>query len=70
MSLYLIDISWQRRHPDPELPLTGTQTFAEFARTITRARSQASAKFRRHYGMHLAITKTAHKPAPAAISQP
>lgn len=62
MSLYLIDITWTRRQPEPDRENTGTKTYAEYARTLTRAVSQASTKFRRHYGMHLAISKTAEKP--------
>ena len=69
MALFLIDISWQRRQPDPDRENTGTKTYAEYARSLTRATTQACKKFRRHYGMHLAITQTAEKPDPAAIYQ-
>jgi hypothetical protein len=67
MALFLIDISWKRRKAQDGDDQTGTKTYAEYARTLTRATTQASKKFRRHYGMHLAITKTAEKPDPAGI---
>jgi hypothetical protein len=65
--LFLIDIHWTRRTPDPERKNTGHTTYAEFAKTLTRATSQATKKFRRHYGLHLQIERTAEKQDPAKI---
>jgi hypothetical protein len=67
MALFIIDISWQRRNPQDGDEQTGTKTYAEYARPLTRATTQASKKFRRHYGMHLAIQKVAEKQDPAGI---
>ena len=65
--LFIIDVHWTRRTPDPERENAGTTTYAEFAHTATRATSQATRKFRRHYGLHLQITRTAEKQPPPPI---
>ena len=65
--LYLIQIHWTRRQPEPDRSDTGTTTYAEFARTLTTAKRQATAKFRRHYGSHLAIQSTTEKQDPAGL---
>jgi len=65
--LYLIQVHWQRRTPEPGRPDKGTTTYAEFARSLGAAKRKAAGKFRRHYGMHLSTTSTTEKPDPAGI---
>jgi hypothetical protein len=55
--LFLIEIHWQRRTPEPERTNTGRTTYAEFSKTLTSAKTNATRKFRLHYGNHLAIEK-------------
>jgi hypothetical protein len=65
--LYIINVHWQRRTPETGLPDKGHSTFAEYARSLTAAKRKASAKFRRHYGMHLDVTRTEEFQDPAGI---
>jgi hypothetical protein len=65
--LFLIEIHWTRRAPDPDQPSTGSTTYAEYASTVTRATSQAARKFQRHYHVHRAITHTCEKQKCAAL---
>lgn len=55
--LFIIVIHWTRRTPDPERDAHGRITYAQFAKTLTRAKTNASRKFRLHYGKHLSIHK-------------
>lgn len=65
--LFIIDIAWTRRAPEPGRPDNGTTTYSEYARTLTTAKRRAAAKFRRHYGAHLAIRSATEKQDPAGI---
>ncbi len=67
--LYLIDIVWIRRTPEADRPDSGTTTYAEFARTLTGAKRKASAKCRRHYGMHLTLINAREQQDPAGLYQ-
>lgn len=65
--LYLINIHWTRRVPEDGRPTNGKSTYAEYARTLTGAKRKAAAKFRRHYGLHLDVTRTEEFQDPAGI---
>lgn len=65
--LYIINVHWTRRAPEDGRPDKGHSTFAEFARTLNGAKRKAAAKFRRHYGLHLAIARTEEFQDPAGI---
>lgn len=65
--LYLIEITWQRRDPQPEETNVGTTVQAEFARSLNRAISKAKIKFLRHSGMHRSITGVSEKPQTTSV---
>ena len=67
--LYLIDITWTRRAPQPGEAPTGTTTQAEFARSLQAAKNKASKKFRQHYGAHRRIETVTEQADPAGIYQ-
>lgn len=68
--LYLIEIDWKARASESGKPAQGTTVQAEFARSLNAAITKAKTKFRRHYGMHRAITSASEKQDPAGIYQP
>jgi hypothetical protein len=63
--LYLIDIKWKRRAPQPGEEPTGTTTQAEFARSSRAAINKAGRKFRQHYGAHRLIQSVSEQAEPA-----
>lgn len=68
--LYIINIHWTRRIPQEGRPDQGRSTYAEYAKSLTAAKRKASAKFRLHYGMHLAIESAEEFEDPAGIFKP
>lgn len=67
--LFLIDIHWQRRSPEPEREDSGISTYAMAGRSFAAAKSKAIRKFNRHFGLHLSISKTVEKADPAGVFQ-
>jgi hypothetical protein len=67
MSLYLIDVHWQRRSPEAGRAQIGFSSYAMAGRTFSIAKSKVIRKFNRHFGMHLAVVKAVEKQDPAGI---
>lgn len=65
--LFIINVHWKRRSPEPGRPNKGHSTYAEYGRTLLAAKRKAATKFRRHYGLHLAIERTEEFNDPAGI---
>jgi len=67
MSLYLIDIHWERRTPEQGRPTKGFGTYPAAARSLNAAKAKAVRKFNHTFGTHLKVTATTEKQDPAGI---
>lgn len=65
--LFVINVYWTRRTPQDGRPNKGHTTYAEYARSLNGAKRKGSTKFRKHYGMHLAVDRTEEFNDPAGI---